>query len=281
MTPVTIPNASSRANVRHRAAYDTPQPNGAEAVAMRRIVAEMGYWLSPLLKDHPVPVLTEWERTVDLTRLAARATVVPASQTASAEQPDAPQVNRAGRERSYSTPTLKEVEAKRSKRPSTKETEPVAPPKSGHGPRFEPLSPEAKAAALVAITARAAEQEAAKDAKVRLTHAWKILNDPVYREECRAKRRAKERRMKARAKEAKAAKAAAEEAVKKAEAEEARKAEVEARKAKAAPGPIPTAKELVAEAKRAAAIEEEARLLSLLAKETRKAKKATTKRGEP
>lgn len=37
---------------------------------MRRIVAEMGFWLSPLLRDHPVPVLTEYERTVDLQRLA-------------------------------------------------------------------------------------------------------------------------------------------------------------------------------------------------------------------
>ena len=36
---------------------------------MRRIVVEMGYWLSPLLKDHPLPVLSEWERTVDLTAL--------------------------------------------------------------------------------------------------------------------------------------------------------------------------------------------------------------------
>ena len=39
---------------------------------MRRIVVEMGYWLSPLLKDHPLPVLSEWERTVDLTALHNR-----------------------------------------------------------------------------------------------------------------------------------------------------------------------------------------------------------------
>lgn len=36
---------------------------------MRRIVVEMGYWLSPLLKDHPLPVLSDWERTADLTAL--------------------------------------------------------------------------------------------------------------------------------------------------------------------------------------------------------------------
>lgn len=54
-------------SVRERDAQ--PSRMRAEAIAMRRIVAEMGYWLSPLLRDHPVPVLTEWERTVDLTKL--------------------------------------------------------------------------------------------------------------------------------------------------------------------------------------------------------------------
>ena len=46
-----------------------PNRNNGDAIAMRRIVVEMGYWLSPLLKDHPLPVLTEWERTVDLSKL--------------------------------------------------------------------------------------------------------------------------------------------------------------------------------------------------------------------
>lgn len=46
-----------------------PQPMRAEAIAMRRIVVEMGYWLSPMLKNHPIPVLTEWEKTVDLKNL--------------------------------------------------------------------------------------------------------------------------------------------------------------------------------------------------------------------
>ena len=47
-----------------------PQPMLAEAIAMRRIVVEMGYWLSPMLKNHPLPVLTPWEKTVDLTTLS-------------------------------------------------------------------------------------------------------------------------------------------------------------------------------------------------------------------
>ena len=46
-----------------------PKKNSAEAIAMRRMVVEMGYWLSPFMKDVPLPVLTEWERTVDLTTL--------------------------------------------------------------------------------------------------------------------------------------------------------------------------------------------------------------------
>lgn len=48
---------------------DLARPDRLEAIAMRRIVVEMGYWLSPLLKDHPLPVLSDWERTVDLTEL--------------------------------------------------------------------------------------------------------------------------------------------------------------------------------------------------------------------
>ena len=43
-----------------------PNPKRAESIAMRRIIVETGYWLSPFMKDHPLPVLTEWERTVDL-----------------------------------------------------------------------------------------------------------------------------------------------------------------------------------------------------------------------
>ena len=41
----------------------------AEAIAMRRIVVEAGAWLSPFMRHAPLPVLTEWERSVDLSRL--------------------------------------------------------------------------------------------------------------------------------------------------------------------------------------------------------------------
>lgn len=48
---------------------EKPRRYSPEAVAMRRIVVEMGFWLSPLLRDHPLPVLSDWERTVDLQKL--------------------------------------------------------------------------------------------------------------------------------------------------------------------------------------------------------------------
>lgn len=38
---------------------------------MRRIVVENGFWLSPFMRDAPLPVLSEWEKVVDLSRLAA------------------------------------------------------------------------------------------------------------------------------------------------------------------------------------------------------------------
>lgn len=46
-----------------------PKKYCAEAIAMRRLVVEQGAWLSPFMKDAPLPVLTEWERTVDLSQL--------------------------------------------------------------------------------------------------------------------------------------------------------------------------------------------------------------------
>jgi len=38
---------------------------------MRRIVVENGFWLSPFMRDAPLPVLSEWEQAVDLSRLAS------------------------------------------------------------------------------------------------------------------------------------------------------------------------------------------------------------------
>lgn len=48
-----------------------PNRRRPEAVAMRRIIVEQGRWLSPFMRGAPLPVLTEWEKTVDLSRLAS------------------------------------------------------------------------------------------------------------------------------------------------------------------------------------------------------------------
>ena len=55
-----------------RESQKNPRKNAAEAIAMRRVVVEMGYWLSPFMKNAPLPVLTEWERTVELMSLDSR-----------------------------------------------------------------------------------------------------------------------------------------------------------------------------------------------------------------
>jgi hypothetical protein len=41
----------------------------AEAIAMRRIVAERGWWLSPLFASVPVPTVSQWEASADLSKL--------------------------------------------------------------------------------------------------------------------------------------------------------------------------------------------------------------------
>lgn len=46
-----------------------PKKYCAEAIAMRRLIVVQGRWLSPAMAGSPLPVLTEWEATVDLSRL--------------------------------------------------------------------------------------------------------------------------------------------------------------------------------------------------------------------
>ena len=331
-------NPSSRASIRHRAAYDAPQPNGPEAIAMRRIVAEMGFWLSPLLKDHPVPVLTEWEATVDLTKMHEGRMGIPAH----LRPKPAPPANRAGRERASSTPTLEEVEEKRrAKDAKARGKEPVEPKPVAASPLSKPLSPEAKAAAIANIAARAAEQaakeaalqeererradaKAARDsARQTARHSERMKTDPAYAEAYRLKRkewektRHERRKAKAAAKKAKAveeraarklanadeiavkkaAKAKEKAAAKKArhkermatdpayaahrkELEKAahqRKQERIRAMARALYGPLPTATELVAEAKTAEVVAEEARLMKIY---TKARKEATTPKGD-
>ena len=61
-------NAPTLASSR-RSNDEGPQYMRAEAIAMRRIVAERGWWLSPQFATVPLPVLTEWEASVELAKV--------------------------------------------------------------------------------------------------------------------------------------------------------------------------------------------------------------------
>lgn len=61
-------NAPTLASSR-RSNDEGPQYMRAEAIAMRRLVAERGWWLSPQFATVPLPVLTEWEAAVELAKV--------------------------------------------------------------------------------------------------------------------------------------------------------------------------------------------------------------------
>ena len=61
-------NAPTLASSR-RSNDEGPQYMRAEAIAMRRLVAERGWWLSPQFATVPIPVLTEWEASVELAKV--------------------------------------------------------------------------------------------------------------------------------------------------------------------------------------------------------------------
>lgn len=60
----TLASTRSRAGEQEQANRNRP-----EAIAMRRIICEQGFWLSPFMESEPLPDLTEWEKTVDLQKL--------------------------------------------------------------------------------------------------------------------------------------------------------------------------------------------------------------------
>jgi hypothetical protein len=62
-------HAPTMAGTRRGEQQTDAQPNRAEAIAMRRIIVERGFWLSPFMKEEPPPSLTEWETTTDLVKL--------------------------------------------------------------------------------------------------------------------------------------------------------------------------------------------------------------------
>lgn len=101
-------NAPTLASSR-RSNDEGPQFMRAEAIAMRRIVAERGCWLSPLFATTPVPALTQWEASVELAKVDHNHSTRERQHR-----------NRKGdRHRNYATPTVLDVTIGRTKTPAT------------------------------------------------------------------------------------------------------------------------------------------------------------------
>ena len=251
-----------------------PNPMRAEAIAMRRIVVEQGRWLSPLLRDHPIPVLTEWERTVDLSKLDhnAKSRQLAADRAAQSQRVldkiDNPQLHKGERHRSVGTPTVVDVQIARTKTPATRTTlqarkarqHEVAELAKAQGKSPAEVERELALARVTAIAAQKAAEEAKAAAKVdvearkaRRRETARAANrrynakcdaDPVFAEQRRQKKRAAERKNYA--------------------AKKAKRAPQAVATTQPAPNPrrdptLPTARELREEAIRAAAIEAEQR----------------------
>lgn len=268
---------------------DGPQPMRAEAIAMRRIVAERGWWLSPLFANVPVPTASQWEARLDLAKVDHNHATRERqhrnrSQQSTAEnvlaKVDAAPRHKGDRHRNYATPTVLDVTIGRTKTPATLDNlnarkahrakvEQVAQAQ-GKSPaevereiaiaRVTAIAAQ-KAAADAAAAAAYLTEEARKARRLEVTRAAqarydaKIKADPVKAEE---RRREKNRREA----ERKALQQGQEGAVK--------------YQPRPIPNPhrdptLPTAKMLREEAIRAEAIEaEERRLLKIMKQEGRR-----------
>jgi hypothetical protein len=272
-----------------KTADDGPQFMRAEAIAMRRIVAERGWWLSPLFATVPVPTASQWEARLDLAKVDHNHATRERQHRNRSQQStaanvlatiDAPHRPKGDRHRNYATPTVLDVTIGRTKTPATLDNlqarkahrakvEQVAQAQ-GKSPaevdreiavaRIAELAAQ-KAAADAAAAAAHLTEEARKARRLEVTRAAqarydaKIKADPVKAEE---RRREKNRREA----ERKALQQGQEGAVK--------------YQPRPIPNPhrdptLPTAKMLREEAIRAEAIEaEERRLLKIMKQEGRR-----------
>jgi hypothetical protein len=107
---------------------DGPQPMRAEAIAMRRIVAERGWWLSPLFANVPVPAPTQWEARLDLAKVDHNHATRERQHRNRSQQSTAANVlakvdaaprHKGDRHRNYATPTVLDVTIGRTKTPAT------------------------------------------------------------------------------------------------------------------------------------------------------------------
>lgn len=101
-------NAPTLASSR-RSNDEGPQFMRAEAIAMRRLIAERGWWLSPLFANVPVPALSQWEASVELAKVDHNHSTRERQHR-----------NRKGeRHRNFATPTVLDVTIERTKNPAT------------------------------------------------------------------------------------------------------------------------------------------------------------------
>ena len=286
-------NAPTLASSR-RSNDEGPQFMRAEAIAMRRLVAERGWWLSPQFATVPLPVLTEWEASVELAKVDHNHTTRERqqaknllknrtqyqshkrSQQSTAEnvlaKVDTAPRPKGDRHRNYSTPSVLDVTIGRTKTPATLDN---LQARKAHRDTIEEVaqaqgkSPAEveREIALARVTALAAEKAAAhkiaEARKARLAAAEakrQARNDDPA--EVAAKRKEKNRRE---AERKKKQRAAARSAAQQPQEGAARFA------GRPIPNPhrdptIPTAKMLREEAIRAEAIEAEERRLKAIMK---------------
>lgn len=292
-------NAPTLASSR-RSNDEGPQYMRAEAIAMRRLVAARGWWLSPMHATVPIPVLTEWEASVELAKVDHNHTTRERQQAKNllknrtqyqshkrSQQTTAENVlakvdtaprPKGDRHRNYATPTVLDVTIKRATNPWSLDT---LQARKAHRDTIEEVaqaqgkSPAEveRELALARVTALAAEKaaayltdeaRAARRAEVtrraQAKYAARLNADPV---KAAAKREEKNRRERER------------KAQQKADAQQPQEGAARFT-GRPIPNPhrdptIPTAKMLREEAIRAEAIEaEERRLLAIMKAEGRR-----------
>jgi hypothetical protein len=201
---------ASPTQARSRLTEEHAQPMRAEAIAMRRQVAARGWWLSPLLHDLPIPVLTEHELTADLAKLD-RATSAAQKARNNEEQSKSTleRIDRPGarERRKWEQSTVTDIDLARVKTPATKATLLARKAHSAEiiaRAKAERRSPDAVArelavARISAVAAEIAEREltaeereARRKAQMKTAHekrAAKLKADPELAARVRARKR--------------------------------------------------------------------------------------------
>lgn len=228
-------NAPTLASSR-RSNDEGPQFMRAEAIAMRREVAARGWWLSPQFADLPLPVLTQWEASVELANVDHNHTARERQQAKNllknrtqyqshkrhrSQQSTAENVlatidtaprPKGDRHRNYATPTVLDITIKRATNPTSLDNlqarkahrdtiEEVAQAKGKSAAEVEREIALARVTALAEEKAAADEARAARRAEVtrraQAKYAARLNADPVKAAAKREKKNRRERERKA------------------------------------------------------------------------------------